>query len=75
MGNWRVQCTASHIDAKFDEFTGEVVEPGAGEIPVNCSGEPLSLTPESSFSVSAQYRWDTGRGASMISPDNFPEKY
>ena len=62
LGNWVFNGNANYMDAGYNEYTGKVVVPGQGESVVDRSAEPFALVPETSYSMTAQYNWQTPVG-------------
>ncbi|MEM8496548.1 MAG: TonB-dependent receptor [Pseudomonadota bacterium] len=60
---WFLAATASYINAEYDEFVDEGVNPDGTTFDIDRSSEDFAYTPEQSFSLTAQYEWATSLGS------------
>ncbi len=61
--HWLFQFSGNYLDASYEQFDDLVRDPvSGGFVPVDRSDEPFGYTPETSFTVVAQYAWNNGWG-------------
>ena len=61
--HWLLRATGNVIDAEFQEYDDEVLEPvSATPIAVDRSDEPFPYIPEYVYNLSARYSWDSFLG-------------
>jgi iron complex outermembrane recepter protein len=66
LDNWVFNASGNYTNARYQVFDMQVVDPGSGAITtVDRSDEDFALVPEKSFSLAAQYNWQTAVGLFM----------